>query len=406
MEKKKLRQNLAMLITLKFFIAFNLVHVIQALFFQSNGVDFTQIGIILAMTELSTIIFEVPTGLIADKFGNKISVILSCVFMAGSFAIALTFRTFLGFCVSLFVCGIGYTMQSGALETLIIEKVRKHGGFSLAKINALLRVSFYASIALASVLSGFLSEHFGFESAFYVSIAAQLISILLLLLVKTNSVGTSEKLVGGLSEATNVNSASKVSLKNVLKYLSKNPLYIHLLAIQVFIALCMIPVESYYANFTTSKGVSLEITGIALGAQYLFSAIVALLALKKFQKLLPKKTIITVFPIFGILCVLVFAISPNIYLGMAVYVISVLSYSLSTPTIWEEINQDFESKFRTTSVSLQSFASGIVVLIAQPVFGKMADLFGMEVGFVCLLLVSAVLLLINNMFIVKHLKTQ
>ena len=68
---------------LRFFDAFLL------LFFLENGISYTQIGIIYATREIIINIFEIPSGIIADTYGRKNSLIAA--FLA--YIISLCFST-------------------------------------------------------------------------------------------------------------------------------------------------------------------------------------------------------------------------------------------------------------------------------------------------------------------------
>ena len=48
------------------------------MFLLSRGLDLFQINVILAIFLISTFVFEVPTGAVADVYGRKISFLLSC----------------------------------------------------------------------------------------------------------------------------------------------------------------------------------------------------------------------------------------------------------------------------------------------------------------------------------------
>lgn len=76
-------------------INFSIVSIIQNLYFSYVGFDFTQIGILLAILQFGKMFFEIPTGYIADRFGNKASVIVSLILQIMAYAIMSCFTNFI-----------------------------------------------------------------------------------------------------------------------------------------------------------------------------------------------------------------------------------------------------------------------------------------------------------------------
>jgi MFS family permease len=58
-----------------------------ALFLLGRGLDILQVNLVLAVYLITTCLFEVPTGAVADVFGRKVSFILSCVVRALAFGL-------------------------------------------------------------------------------------------------------------------------------------------------------------------------------------------------------------------------------------------------------------------------------------------------------------------------------
>ena len=72
--------------------------------------------------EVSVFIFEVPTGVLADTYGRRRSVITGCVLMGSGFALEGAIPKFAAVLAAQAVWGIGYTFISGALEAWIADE--------------------------------------------------------------------------------------------------------------------------------------------------------------------------------------------------------------------------------------------------------------------------------------------
>ncbi len=132
------------------------------------GLNPLQLVLVGTVLEVAVLIFEVPTGVVADTFGRRLSVIVGTFILGGAFvmegAIPLVARTLLRGGISLFgalllaetIRGIGETFISGAGDAWIAEEVREDavGGVFLRANQASLFASIAgiaASVGLASI---------------------------------------------------------------------------------------------------------------------------------------------------------------------------------------------------------------------------------------------------------------
>jgi DHA3 family tetracycline resistance protein-like MFS transporter len=72
--------------------------------------------------EVAVFLFEVPTGVFADTYGRRRSVITGCILMGCGFALEGAVPEFLAVLAAQAVWGVGYTFISGALEAWIADE--------------------------------------------------------------------------------------------------------------------------------------------------------------------------------------------------------------------------------------------------------------------------------------------
>ena len=99
-----------------------------AVFLIGRGLDILHVNLVLAVYLITTCIFEVPTGAIADIFGRKASFVASCVVRAAAFALYYFAHTFPVFLVAEFIDAIGTTLTTGALDAWAVDGVHQEGG--------------------------------------------------------------------------------------------------------------------------------------------------------------------------------------------------------------------------------------------------------------------------------------
>lgn len=130
---------------------------ILTLFFLEKGLNFTQIMIISAVSAIGTVIFEVPTGMIADRIGRKYSLILNSVFWAITCLIYAVSNNFYVFLIGEIFFSIGAAFGSGADSALLYDALKLDGQEgSYQKIEGKAMSYVFYSQALGSILAGYL----------------------------------------------------------------------------------------------------------------------------------------------------------------------------------------------------------------------------------------------------------
>ena len=98
---------------------------VYVLYFRHYQINLFQIALLAAVFEASILLLEIPTGLVADVFGRRISVILSAAISVLSGAIFIFFPFLAGFIAAEIVAGLGETLRSGALEAWLVDSLKQ-----------------------------------------------------------------------------------------------------------------------------------------------------------------------------------------------------------------------------------------------------------------------------------------
>lgn len=94
------------------------------LFFRSIGFSFLEIGTLFSIREISTIIFEIPTGIIADSFGRKNSMLAAFSAYIVSFLTFYFLHSFGLFVFAMVLFGMGTAFRSGTHKAMIFEYLK------------------------------------------------------------------------------------------------------------------------------------------------------------------------------------------------------------------------------------------------------------------------------------------
>ncbi|MFH2035056.1 MAG: MFS transporter [Candidatus Zixiibacteriota bacterium] len=114
-------------------------------YFRLWDITLFEIAVLAVVFEGTIILFELPTGIFADKFGRKYSVVIGYVLFTLSGVIFFYFRSFIGFLIAEILFGIAETFVSGALEALVVDSIndkKKEAGLfanrSMARTSGML----------------------------------------------------------------------------------------------------------------------------------------------------------------------------------------------------------------------------------------------------------------------------
>lgn len=135
-------------------LAFALVYTLQAVYFvQTLHLTPLQLVLIGTVLELTCFLMEVPTGVVADTYSRRLSVLLGFVCLGTAFLILALVPSFEGALLAQVVGGLGYTFHSGALSAWIADEVgEEHVGALFLRAAQVGTVGGMVGIVLSSVL--------------------------------------------------------------------------------------------------------------------------------------------------------------------------------------------------------------------------------------------------------------
>ncbi len=97
------------------------------LIFLEGGLTFFQIGLLYAVRDLATNILEIPTGIFADAFGRRKSMVMGFLAYIVSFGIFYLLSDFYSYAIAMLLFGLGEAFRSGTHKALILEYLKLQG---------------------------------------------------------------------------------------------------------------------------------------------------------------------------------------------------------------------------------------------------------------------------------------
>jgi len=97
------------------------------LYFADHGLDQAAYGEVIGTYYLAMFLAEVPTGVLADRFGPKPMLVLGPLLLAAGFGLLLLQPDYAGFLAGEALLGIAHAVLSGPPATMLYETLREHG---------------------------------------------------------------------------------------------------------------------------------------------------------------------------------------------------------------------------------------------------------------------------------------
>ena len=93
--------------------------------YEATVAGLTPMQLVLVGTtlEVSAFLFEIPTGVVADVFSRRLSIIIGYLMMGVGFLVEAFFPAFLPILLAQVIWGVGYTFTSGATQAWITDEI-------------------------------------------------------------------------------------------------------------------------------------------------------------------------------------------------------------------------------------------------------------------------------------------
>ena len=111
---------------LQFFtgLFFSMIFVVASLYEATvAGLSGTQLVLVGTALELTVLLFEVPTGIVADAYSRRTSIIIGYFLMGLAFLVEGTFPVFSMILLTQLLWGVGYTFTSGATQAWLSDEI-------------------------------------------------------------------------------------------------------------------------------------------------------------------------------------------------------------------------------------------------------------------------------------------
>ncbi len=375
-----MRSGLRNIYIYTFFYTFLLLNPIWVLYLLNIGYSIFYVTVLDVVFYLTIVLTSIPMGRITDSIGRKKALFISSILTGVGIIFFGLFQSFLGIAISYVVWGIGVAINSGALESVTYEYTTSHEMKYLQIIGV---VNFLSaiSVAIASLLGGYIGEYIGLK----------VVVILTAIVVLSSSLFTLR-----LKERKRELTHNKLSLKlrNYIK--DRRILSIILLRVALLLNINMMLIfkQPYYKEMgidTGLIGVIFFVDVLLRGLASLNTHRLAFIARNRFFAML-LFTSLTFFTIY------IPGLIEN-WISLVFLILNSVIFGFYSNILSEEVNVLVPSEIRATVLSVIFLVSSLLTAFAEPFLGYSATVFGLEKT---LLIFSVIFLILSTLAIFIH----
>jgi MFS family permease len=152
--------NITRLVLVKFLTTLYFYLPYMTLYFRGRGLSYTQINSVWGIVVFTIFLMEIPTGILADRWGRRRAVQAAIFFQFIGELLFLFIQDYWLLAVDAVIAGIGFAFGSGALEALVYDAlIRENRPEEMQKVMGRLNGAGYLGFILSFAVSGFLIQN-------------------------------------------------------------------------------------------------------------------------------------------------------------------------------------------------------------------------------------------------------
>jgi MFS family permease len=377
-------QRIYLLLVLLHTLAASLIWGVNTLFLLDAGLSNTEAFAANAFFTAGMVVFEVPTGVVADMRGRRLSYLLGTMTLAISTVIYLLLwrvhAAFWAWAVTSVFLGLGFTFFSGAVQAWLVDALTASGfKGKLDSVFAKGQIVEGAAMLTGSVIGGFIAQKFSLGAPYIVRAGVLVLSFTCALLLMRD-VGFTPK--PGKHPVLEVKHVLQASLEYGLgnrpvRWVMLSGVFSGAVLIYAFYAMQPYLLELY--GDSAAYGVAGLAAAIVAGAQIAGGFLVPHLGrvFKRRTSILLCSTIASALVLAGI------GLMPSFWTVIGLLVLWGLLFAATTPIHQAFVNGLIPSEQRATVLSFDNLLASTGGVASQPLLGRAADVWGYPASYLC-----------------------
>ena len=337
-----MKKNIFLIYLHTFLSTFILFYICDTLFYIERGLSSSEYISFVGIAFLVKLVFEIPFGILADKYSRKKLLLTSNLLFIISKIIFIYSHNYFTFLIAIIISAINNSISSGIVNSILYESLENKNDFN----KTLFYNSFFYNISymFAMIIGGYIGQNFGLIYNYYFTIIPFVIDFFVLLIIKVNK-----------PQKDNVNKNILI-LKNGIKEVFKNPYLLKLIITSSILFSGIKLMEESHPEYSADIGISVFIIGIYTALILVFCIIGSYIGSKISKE--KYSLVLKLHPILSGICILLIGILNN-YLGI-IFILLIYIFSESFDNIMiSELHNNISSKSRVTVESINQFVLAI-----------------------------------------------
>ena len=366
----KLKRNISVSYIYNFLLQMNITSAIWVLYLAFKGMSLVEIGLLEAIYHITGLLFELPTGAIADLYGKKFSVVVGRIISVISCVLMITANSFLAFAIAFILSAAAMNLNSGASEALVYDSLKELGQEDKYK-KIWGNIAFCMSIAqgLAVLLGGILAD----VRFLYAYIFGTIIQIGALIASFSFKEPSSNK-----DKEEKQGNILVYQLVTSIKVLKDRKMVLYLILFSALVASIQTTVffysQKYFSDMSYSKTLIALICTLssfleALSSKYAY----------KYEKIFKLRGTLISIALINISALTGLAMIKN--LSIAFFILTSVTGGLAFTIFSDYINTRIPSEYRATILSFDSLCFSVFMICVFPLFGLLAEKIGFSITF-------------------------
>lgn len=365
----------------------SMISVVMNLYLAHLGFSLYQIGILLGVLQVGNTVLEIPTGFVADRFGNRASLIFALALQMAAYALMPLAGALPAMAAVMVLLALANTLTTGCASAIVTNALLAEGrSDQLTDLSARSGVIFYLCYGVAALASGWLSEQ-GYELVIALSVACLAGALAAVALMR-------EARAGGEKDGGD---ARPIRVREAARYVVSNRPALYYALVEGAVAWSMVPVDDFYNNYLHDfLGIPLPLVGVVVAAQFVAASLAGLLS-SRLARHVPEGLVARVGPAATVAVFLCFALAPDPRAAIALYLLGLAAFRLTNPVRSKLLSLGVDARFRVTVASFNSIAISLLSAVSQPIFGWLSGALDMRAAMVVLMAITLVLLAAINL---------
>ncbi|ASF38847.1 MFS transporter [Halobacillus halophilus] len=375
----KTKRSIYMLYGYIFFAQLFFDRALWVIYLGDRGMTFGQIGLLEAFLHLAIVLFEVPTGMVADLYGRKASLLIGNLFSILYGLFMLISGTFSMFTLGFLSMGLMITFHSGAEQAFAYDTLKNENREKeYTKVIGTMTALALLSLSFAKFLGGFMAD-ISWEWVYGSTIFTHVLALIPLFFLKEPEREKTEEVAGRWYNQW------VHQFKLGVNVWRNNPAIHQPVVLFILASAVMVIIVFYGQEYFIQLGYSSVVVGAVFTVEGLLGVVMAKIAFKVEER----------FKFFNIL-----------YYGLGLFLLFFMLFIFATDwaillsflflaqllSLFEPIFSSFVQNFlksnvRSTFFSLIGLMESFVIMISFPLFGFAIERTGFTDGFAGLLVI-------------------